>query len=57
MTTKEKTKVKPGTKTTPAKYPSPIRRNAPSVSPEPKAYYVPQEGDGWDNLSWEAQRG
>ena len=56
MSTKEKTKTAPGIKTTPSKFPSPIKRNAPSVKPETKAYYTPQEGEGWDNLSWESQR-
>lgn len=56
MSEKQKTKVTPGIKTTP-KYPSPIKRNSPSVKPDPKAYYTPEEGEGWDNLSWESQRG
>ena len=57
MSPKEKTKVTPGIKTTPSKFPSPIKRNAPSVKPDPKAYHTPEEGEGWDNLSWESQRG
>jgi hypothetical protein len=57
MPEKQKTKTAPGIKTTPSKFPSPIKRNAPSVKPDPKAYYTPQEGEGWDNLSWESQRG
>ena len=57
MSAKEKTKTAPGIKTTPTKYPSPVRRNAPSVKPDTKAYYTPQEGEDWDNLSWASQRG
>jgi len=57
MPEKQKTKTAPGIKTAPPKYPSPIKRNSPSVKPEPKAYYTPQEEENWDNLSWESQRG
>jgi hypothetical protein len=57
MSEKQKTKTEPGIKTTPSKFPSPIKRNAPSVKPDPKAYHTPEEGEGWDNLSWESQRG
>lgn len=56
MSEKQKTKTAPGIKTTPSKYPSPIKRNAPSVKPDTKAYHTPDEEE-WDNLSWESQRG
>ena len=52
---KEKVKTAPGTKEAPTKFPSPIRRDAPKVMPDPKAYHTPEEE--WDNQSWESQRG